>query len=89
MKLNPDIPDSHRFLSAMGNLLLVLIATALFWLGLNSLLVGLAYDPQKGCWLPILTGASLTLGGIWLLGHGVQSLSRMISQRPSSKDRHL
>ena len=47
------------------------LAVTLFWVGLNSCLIGRAYYLEKGAWLPRTAGIVALLAGFYLLWRGV------------------
>lgn len=81
MKLTEDKSPAQRRLAAAAGGLAGLVAVALLWLGLTSSLVGLAYHPQKGFWVPCLVGLGLTGAGLWLLIRGLSGLARNLGRK--------
>jgi len=86
MKLIPEISGSSRHLAAISGGLKGLIALVLLWVGINSFIVGWAYNCRKGAWMPLLTGAVLTVFGIWLLGRGVEQIMANLSSKGPHKE---
>lgn len=88
MRLTPEISDSSRRLSALSGGLKGLIALVLVWVGINSFMVGWAYNCRKGAWMPLLAGAVLVIFGIWLLGRGVEQITANLSSKgPHREDK--
>ena len=79
MRLEETTTATRRLNLAAG-LLLCLAAAAALWAGLTSCLVGLAYRPIAGYWMPGLAGLALVGVGVWLLPRGV----RLVGGRESS-----
>jgi len=52
------------------------LSLLVLWLGMNSLLVGLAYYEQRGFWVPCLAGVALLLLGYWALARSVVTISK-------------
>lgn len=69
-----------RRLNIFAGLLLCLAAAAALWAGLTSCLIGLAYRPLAGYWMPGLVGLGLVGLGVWLLPRGV----RLVGGRESN-----
>lgn len=67
MQIIEEISPLKRNLAGYGGVFLTLTAILSIWTGFSSLLIGLAFSQQKGFWVPVLIGAFLLLGGIWLL----------------------
>jgi len=63
-----------RRLHILAGFVLCLAAAAALWAGLTSCLVGLAYRPIPGYWMPGLAGLVLVGLGVWLLPRGVRLL---------------
>lgn len=60
-----QVPIPER-LVRLGRFLAGVLALVLLWIGINSILVGLAYHQQKGFWVPCLVGALLVWAGVAL-----------------------
>lgn len=87
MRLTPEISDSSRRLAAVSGGLKGLSALVLLWVGINSFIVGWAYNCRKGAWMPLLVGAVLVIFGIWLLGRGVEQITaNLFSKEPHKED---
>ena len=74
--------EKRRPLTALLGLLQSLGGLVLFWSGLCSCLVGLAYSHQKGHWMPFLVGLILLIIGLFLLGKGLVKVIRNVFTRP-------
>ena len=71
MSLDETTTAARRLNFAAG-LLLCLTAAAALWAGLTSCVVGLAYRPLAGYWMPGLAGLVLVGLGVWLLSRGMR-----------------
>ena len=58
-----------------------LAAVVIYWFGLNSFLVGLAYSTSPGYWLPLAVGVVLVLSSIVLLWSGVRQFKANIRRQ--------
>ncbi|MDY6850758.1 MAG: hypothetical protein SV487_01595 [Thermodesulfobacteriota bacterium] len=86
MRLTPEISKSNRRLGALSGGLKGLIALVLVWVGINSFIIGWAYNFRKGAWMPLLAGAVLTVLGVWLLGRGVEQITANLSSKGPHKE---
>lgn len=75
MELTEEKSLSRYRLSMVGGALLGGFSFAALWLGMNSLLVGLAYYQQKGFWVPCLAGLGLIFMGFWTLVKSAATIS--------------
>jgi len=80
MPLIKEKPNTNRGLMAIACLSLALFAIIIIWLGINSLLVGLAYLHQKGFWVVGLTGLILMAVGVWFLWWCVRKTAKSLSK---------
>jgi hypothetical protein len=60
MKLAPP-QEPKRFPTGVKGLVRILLASLLFWWGVNSFLVGLAYSHASGAWAAIASGLAAGL----------------------------
>ncbi|MBU2547796.1 MAG: hypothetical protein KKB20_05250 [Proteobacteria bacterium] len=80
MKLILETPEPSRPWTVFFGLLRLVCGVALFWFGLNSVLVGWAYFRHKGAFVPLSLGLPLALIGFWLLQKG---LGQVMGRRPA------
>jgi len=73
-----ETTKSNSPLQAAAGGLKALIAVILFWLGLNSFLIGWAYFHEKAYWVPLLVGTGLVFGGTSLLAKGVSQMAAVL-----------
>jgi peptidoglycan/LPS O-acetylase OafA/YrhL len=74
--------EKRRPLTALVGLLQGLAGLAIFWLGLCSCLVGLAYRQQQGYWMPFMVGTIMATVGLVLLCRGTVRVIRNVFTRP-------
>ena len=75
MKLIKDTREPNRGLAAAAGGLKGLLALVMLWLGMHSLLVGWAYQYEKGAWVPMAVGGLLVVIGVRFLWRGVRQVS--------------
>ncbi len=75
MELTEEKSISRYRLAIMTGIILWIFSLATMWLGINSILIGLAYYEQRGFWVPCLAGATLAFVGCWLLLKGTATIS--------------
>jgi cytochrome c biogenesis protein CcdA len=76
MELTEEKSLSRYRISIMSGAFLGGLSLVALWLGMNSLLVGLAYYEQRGFWVPCLTGVGMVLLGYWALVRSVVTISK-------------
>ena len=74
MKLRPDITKPNRTWMTFLGSLKSLLAMFMFWVGINSFLIGVAYNSLKGSWMPRISGIFIGLLGILLLHRGIRQV---------------
>ena len=87
MKLTTNAPETKSPLVTTIGLIKLIAGASGYWLGMNSLLVGLAYFEQKGSWAPLATGAFFILVGFLLIIRGTgQVFQRSRIKEPGAAD---
>ena len=86
MKLSPTTPEPNRALQVLAGGLKAAAAVVLFWIGLHSFLIGLAYSAQTGSWLPRFTGVVAVLLAIWVLIRAVGQTLRGLRPKLYEKE---
>jgi hypothetical protein len=81
MKLEPTRPKKNRRVEAALGCLTSLLALTIFWVGLNSFLIGRAFFSEKAAWAPRTLGAIGVLIGAILLWRGVSRFVKNASKR--------
>ncbi len=81
MELTEEKSLSRYRLSIVGGTFLGGFSFVALWLGMNSLLLGLAYYQQKGFWVPCLAGLGLIFMGFWALVKSVATISKNRSMK--------
>ncbi len=81
MELTEEKSLSRYRLSIVVGTFLGGFSFAALWLGMNSLLIGVAYSQQKGFWVPSLAGLGLIFMGCWTLLKSVATISKNRSMK--------
>lgn len=68
----------------MAGIIKTVIATALYWFGLNSFLVGIAYKNLHGSLPARIAGGISLMTGVWLLWKGVTQTYRNMFEKENS-----
>ena len=81
MRLEPTKPKKNRPLEAGLGCLTFLAALVIFWVSLNSFLIGRAYFFEKAAWAPRTIGAIGILIGAILLWRGISRFLKYAFKR--------
>lgn len=85
MRLEDDSKEISRPLNAAAGCLKSIFGVIIFWVGFNSLLVGVAYSSLRGSWAPLLVGSVFFFAGLLLLGSGVGQIGQSLAP-PDDED---
>ncbi|MFH1137315.1 MAG: hypothetical protein V1816_14690 [Pseudomonadota bacterium] len=79
MSLRFNDAPARKPWAAVGGGVKLFFAMSLFWAGLTSILVGIAYSQEKGAWAAFVTGTFMGLFGMALVWKGVHQVLKSLA----------